>query len=942
MDSDVPLIGRSAELAELRQAAESALTGRGTAVLMTGEAGIGKTRLLTETRRTAEATGLVVFRGRAAESAGAYRLLLDAFVRPAAPFATDPALAAVRPALARILPGYGEPAIAAPLADPNAVLAEALLTLIQVIAPRGALLLFDDVQWADDDTVAVLASLVDSAEDLGVSLVLSAHGEPLLTDRFRSLVSSGSLRRLPLRRLAPADVRAALPSLGFEALAPERLDQLVDLVDGLPVVLDDLRRQHHDGALAGLGLDPRLSGLAATTQRRYFGLDPNAQAVLDVLAVIEAPDPTLLSAVTTLDPAQLAAALHAGLDATLLVSAVNPLGVGWRHSLVRAVVSDRLLPLERRELARVAAEQLTEVLARSPSEDGHRQAADLWELAGFPERAAQHLVHAARAAVRSAAVDVAARDLTRAHSLAGAMPSAALDVLVEWIQTMTLAGRAVDGFRSGVVALSTAAGRGHRQLRFVTARAGYVARLVTPARQLAAELLADRSDPESALLAVYDADRTAAAISSGQRAAELAEDHGRIDLACEALLLAGRAARRHAAAGAEELLRGAIVLSERHELPVWRVMSEVELGNTEMLTRPAASVRFERARVAAVEAGMAGMLATIDTRLGEVTVGSHGYRAAYPYFAGAETQARQLGLVGAHTEARTRLADCLVWTEGHALPGGVEVVTSEAVDRAVAETVEVAGQSAIPPYARYVLGNRAWLNGDDEGACLLLMDSLRYMDNMVKVIPWWGVGRLLSVVQGADPDEAFGAVDRLGHAINRAAWAYGQLSRAVSRSQPYRPLLSQAESYLAGSDFLRHVLHTMMAPTLYRVDEDLAIGWLREADAFCDAAEERTLQRRVRTTMVELGCRVPRIRGSGVPPHLARLGLTARESEIHALLITGATNAEIGEQLVISVRTVESHVSNMLAKTGTTSRNELRSIGGPVPTSRSRNPPATW
>ena len=943
MDSDVPLIGRSAELAELRSVAESALAGRGTAILMTGEAGIGKTRLLTETRRMAEAAGLAVFRGRAAESAGAYRLLVDAFVRSATPFADDPALAAARPALARILPGYSaKGAVTAPLADPNAVLAEALVTLIQVIAPGGALLLFDDVQWADDDTVAVLASLVDAVEGLGMSMILSAHGEPLLTDRFRSLASS-SLRRMPLRRLASAEVRAVLPTLGFDDLAPEQLDQLVELVDGLPVVLDDLSRQRRHGGLpdAGLaGLDLEHSTLAATVQRRYTGLEVSARAVLDVLAVVEAPDPALLSAVTALDPAGLAAALHAGLDATLLVGATNPLGVAWRHSLVREVISDRLLPLERRELARAAAEQLAGALVNAPSEDGHRQAADLWELAGFAGPAAQHLVHAARAAVRSAAVDVAAQDLTRAHGLAGAMPSAALDVLVEWIQTMTLAGRAVDGFRSGVVALSTAAGRGHRQLRFVTARAGYVARLVTPARQLAAELLTDRSDAESALLAVYDADRTEAAIALGQRAAQLAEERGRFDLACEALLLAGRAARRHAPDGAEELLRRAVGLSERHELPVWRVMSEVELGNAEMLRLPVDPTRFERARIAAVEAGMAGILATIDTRLGEVTVESRGFRAGYPFFARAEAQARQLGLVGAHTEARTRIADCLVWAEGHTLPGSDEVVTPEAVDRVVRETVETPEQTAIPPYVRYVLGNRAWLNGDDESACRLLMDNLRYLDSLVKVILWWGVGRLLWVLQGADPDEAFGAVDRLGHAVNRAAWAYGQLSRAVSRNRSYQPesyrlLLSQAEGYLSGSDFLRHVLHTMMAPTVFRVDEELAVGWLREADAFCEAAEEYALQRRVRRTMVDLGLKVPRTGGgSAVPPHLARLGLTARECEIHALLTTGATNADIAERLVISVRTVESHVSNMLAKTGTTSRTELRSIADQIPTPR--------
>jgi DNA-binding CsgD family transcriptional regulator len=62
-----------------------------------------------------------------------------------------------------------------------------------------------------------------------------------------------------------------------------------------------------------------------------------------------------------------------------------------------------------------------------------------------------------------------------------------------------------------------------------------------------------------------------------------------------------------------------------------------------------------------------------------------------------------------------------------------------------------------------------------------------------------------------------------------------------------------------------------------------------------------------------------------VPPELRRLGVTAREAEVLALVVEHLTNADIAARLHLSPRTVESHVANLLAKTGTTDRAGLRS-----------------
>ena len=158
--ADLPLVARRAELAMLTGAIEAAKCGRGEAVLLTGEAGVGKTRLLIETQREAERRGVLVLKGRAVESGGAYRPLVEAFARTSAPLVHESELAGVRPILARVLPGWvSDQDVLAPMADPAAVLAEALILLLRAMAAGGAVLLMDDVHWADEDTISVLSYL---------------------------------------------------------------------------------------------------------------------------------------------------------------------------------------------------------------------------------------------------------------------------------------------------------------------------------------------------------------------------------------------------------------------------------------------------------------------------------------------------------------------------------------------------------------------------------------------------------------------------------------------------------------------------------------------------------------------------------------------------------------------------------------------------------------
>jgi DNA-binding CsgD family transcriptional regulator len=851
--ADLPLIARRAELSILTGAVEAAKCGAGEAVLITGEAGVGKTRLLVEAQHEAERRKLLVLKGRAVESGGAYRPLVDAFARASLPFTHEPDLAGVRPTLSRVLPGWTtDHDVLAPMADPAAVLAEALILLLRAMAADGAVLLVDDLQWADEDTISVLTYLADSVEDLPLALLLAARTEPLLPDRLERLSAARSIRELPLSRLAPSEVANAFRAQQLPGLAPEAVDQLVIAVDGLPLVLDEFVRQLRENPPAMGEPDIRHTTLAAAVQKRLRRLTGDSRVVLDALSVLGETESELLAAVTGLDEATLSAAIHDAVSSTLLVPAGTPLGVTWRHPLMRDAVRDLLLPLEQQALARRAADHLMTSTA-DLSEGQLRQAAEMYQVAGYPDQAARQLVRAAHAAVRNAALDVAQQHLAAAHALTGTVPEAAQDVLIERIETLTLAGRAGDAYHSGVAALHNMDGRDARRLLVATARAAYRAELHAEAAALLARLeqLAEPTDVDVAVLRAHAAlaDRRIEAIALGQRAAALAQERGRFDIVCEALLVVGYASRRHHTDIGGRALSQALSLSDKYQLSVWQVRALAELGMFD-LDADSDPTRFYQARERATAAGMVGMVAAINVRIGETILTHNGPVAAYPTFLAADTQARQLQLMGLYAHTRVHIAECLLNADDRPLPGRARPAPPSEVDDLIVEALALGEKSKPIPWAKQPLAMRAWFHGDNPSAIELFDESLRSLHGEVHIV----------------------------------------------------------------------------APMLYTAGVEAALGWLHEADAFCSAAGERALQRRIRYDLRTIGAKVPKASTATVPPHLARYGITARETEVLRLINAGLSNADISHRLFISTRTVESHVSSMLQKTGQASREQLPSV----------------
>ena len=246
-------------------------------------------------------------------------------------------------------------------------------------------------------------------------------------------------------------------------------------------------------------------------------------------------------------------------------------------------------------------------------------------------------------------------------------------------------------------------------------------------------------------------------------------------------------------------------------------------------------------------------------------------------------------------------------------------------DDLIAEALTAGEKSGRVPWVRGIYGLRAWIHGDNNTAIRLIDESLRDVQDEWHLLPWWGVGALLRVVAGTDPEEAFGSPVLIGHHANWAARGYGTAYRSSATANR-----RQSQSPPITSSGIPQSTDTCCVRSSRRLSTKRACSRRRRAG--CErrmhgsAAGERALQRRIRHVLGSIGARVPKGSNATVPPHLARLGITARETEILRLVNAGlSSNTEISHRLFISTRTVESHVSSMLQKTGRASREQLPS-----------------
>jgi DNA-binding SARP family transcriptional activator len=389
---ELPFLGRVDELDRSVAAARAALAGDGGLVLVEGEAGIGKSRLLAEVCARLEPARLGVGRCLDVDRDLPY-VPLAAALRDLG--AVTLPLTATLPALGEILPELPPTDLPPETARVRAL--EAVRDLLVGLAPVG--LVLDDLQWADPSTVAALAYLQRRCAGEAVLLLGALRPEEVPDDA-------------PVARLEPAD-RVRLGPLAVTDLEPlgdaDTTARLFARSGGHPLWLSELVRAGDPGEGDA---PPRLAELILARCRRAGA---RAHQLLAAASVLGRPfTPELLAVLTGADPVEVAEQLE-DLSARGLARAVGQ-GFDLRHDLIAGALAAGVSPARRRLLHARALHELEAAGAPAGELAGHALAAEL------PEPALRWSLAAAAAARRAWANVEAAEHLRRARAVVDAHP----------------------------------------------------------------------------------------------------------------------------------------------------------------------------------------------------------------------------------------------------------------------------------------------------------------------------------------------------------------------------------------------------------------------------------------------------------------------------------------------------------------------------------------
>jgi DNA-binding CsgD family transcriptional regulator/tetratricopeptide (TPR) repeat protein len=975
-------VGRLEDLQTLEAARVRAANTEPAVVLVGGEAGVGKTRLIAELTSRCAADGTRVLAGGCVP-VGDGALPYAPIVEALRVLLGDVGVGAVRelvgpswPELARLAPGLGEPQSSPTGEAVQARLFELLLGLLGRLGEQAPLVLVvEDVHWADRSTRDLLAFLVRNLRWERVLLVVTYRsdetGQARLGPFLAELARDSSVERIELPRFQRPEVVAQLTGILGAAPDAELVDAVFVRSEGNPFFTEELVAARQAGASA---LPETLRDLL---QGRVERLSEQAQHVLGVAAVAGRRVPHgLLDAVAGLGHRQLARALREAVDQQLLVTQPGWDGYEFRHGLLQEVVYAGLLPGERTRLHSAYARALT---ARPGLADGSPAvaAAELaahWEAAGDFPHALPAVVQAGRAAARSHAFPEAHRAYERALELWTRVPEPESRTGVDQIELLTRAAETA-GF----------AGRPNRALMLLTRALDGVDPAAEPMRAALLHMrLGDQSwvagNEPGCLAALADAVRILPPGPSTERARVLANS-------AQWLMMAGR--HRDAIARATEALEVARTVGARaeegHALDI--------LGSCTYDTKP-----LVEARRIAEEVGNAEGIARAYLNLSAVLSNDGRERDALDNNQRGLAAARELGIeraIGSYLAADLALNLYYLgdWPES---------------ERVIAQALEREATAAPRLYCFRAL--LAVGRGDFESARKDLTLAKQLSPGLYEQVgPLPGLAELAIWEHHYDAaraavDEGLGVLAELGTDHEQPAQEFGlftlELCTLGLRAEADQAELAQARRSAAGvneaerrAESLLATVHattgqqgqaattkhawlpsyTALAEAEYsrlkgRSDPQLwqqtAESWerlelpylaayahFREAEALLAAKAPRTsidlVIRAVHHTTLVLGAmplqreleslaRRGRVRlneqvttvaePEPSPSTVASLGLTQRETEVLVLLAEGWTNRQIGQELFITAKTASVHVSRILAKLGVAGRGEAAAV----------------
>jgi DNA-binding CsgD family transcriptional regulator len=456
--SEWRLVGRDRELAVLEHAAARARSGLTTVVLVSGEAGIGKSHLVNTARRSLADAGFRVLHGRAErmEQGLAYASLRQALQTDRRSW-PPPAIEATE-ALEALLDRHDPGEVENPLF--RHVYQRATAVLAELCAQSPTVLALDDLHVADADTVDLLALLVRRLPDVPLLLLLSrrngaAAQATLAIDQLDDLAESGAVVQLPLEPLGREDIEALLTETVGAAPDPTLLAHVARRSWGNPFfVLEVVRALQRAGSVVvddtGCHLIGDSSELTPLRRRtileRMVPVDDTAREVATAMAAfgrVGLDQLSLLSEITELDRHS----VDHGFDQLVEVHVISHRddgGFGFTHDLVAETLYEELGPATQRRLHGRVAEALRD-----------RRAAglpvELLELARHLDRSASPGDLAAATDI-AAAGDLALRQAPRSavewyRRALDLLPTTAVErgaVLVRFAQALRWTGRSDD------------------------------------------------------------------------------------------------------------------------------------------------------------------------------------------------------------------------------------------------------------------------------------------------------------------------------------------------------------------------------------------------------------------------------------------------------------------------------------------------------------------
>jgi DNA-binding CsgD family transcriptional regulator len=917
------VVGRDAELDTLAQALSSAAAGKGRCAVLVGEPGIGKSRLVREASARASAMGFAVAAGRAVPGSGspAFRPVADALARLLRDheLPEDKELAPWLPALAPLLDvAANQDSHAVSLAEvAPSVRGEALLRLVRRVAPAGAVIVLEDLHWADADTVSLVEYLADSVDTEKLVLMITLRDGPATAalEMTRRLRAAAGVVHITLMRLSPEQAatmaRACLPGA-----TTDDCDQVAQVAEGVPLLVEEL--------LASPGIP---ASFAATVEARLADLGDSARRVVEAAAILGRDfDWQLLSTITGQPEEEIRRAIVAAVES--LVFSTQTGQVRFRHALTREAVLDTVIPPDQRALAASALDVL--VASRPVLDAGDRQLAiDLAVRAGDRRRAGIWLVEAGRRAVGWGALGNATEAFRRAADLLDGYPEQSEAELLQ-IEALAHSGRVEDTAAAGGRLLKRLGSEPDDAIVRVrthlhVARAAVAASRwqmakhhLDAARQLSGAVPPPGFGPQ---IAVLEAD-VCIALDDYEEARRLAEvaagaDGADAEVRCHAFEIIGRTRRPVDLQLARRAFESALVISEAAGLPLWRLRALHELGTVDLYEH-AGVTRLHEARRSADEAGALSTAAVLDLQLAAAYTCRWDLEACDARAHSAIAIAERLGLY----QVRAKALALLTGSAGMR-------ADLDATAHYAALTMSAAPED--PMLEGFCWGMRGMallLSGDTDASIEPYARGMDLLSRLPHAEPA-ALRALWPLLLASRSDRRAGAavdearllrVDAFG--LNRAMIGYARALLAADRGdhRQARALAAESDPGFANCEGWADLARLLAAPAAATGDWADFPRWLNQAAPRFSERGLPVLADRAKQLLARCD----------VNPW-SELGVTSREADVLRLLCDGLANKDIAAELHLSRRTVEKHVEALLRKSGTRSRTELAArLAGPA------------